>query len=293
MTDEPSHKDLRPVPFAKLREKLGITDEAFLAAGPVPIEGTDIGAHDRFDLDRGVDEPSQCDGRLRITERPGPIWLATCDQCRWEVGIPAANLDAQIRSAHLLERAELEQRFLDREFERTPETDDARRAMRDWMRDGELLPAPALWGKPGRGKTHLMSLVVREVIVRRDVVAWFRSMPQLLAELQSAFDTPEYNRVWGRATMVPLLVLDDLGAEMDSDWKADRVDALIDERYRHELPIVLTTNVAPADWQEAFGARSASRLSGMTFAVEVAGRDWRQDGRQMELAGHSSKEGEV
>lgn len=285
------HKQPLPpvVPFSRLRARLGITDETYLAAAAAPaaVEGTELKLHREYDRQRydDPDEWSGCEGTLRIFDRTGAVWLAQCDVCRFEVGFRAADLEPGIRTAHLLERAELDARFLDVAFEQTPETADARAAVRAWLREDVLLPAPALWGRPGRGKSHLAVVAVRELITRRGTRALFRTTPQLLAGLQAAFETLRYEKLWQEAVTVPLLALDDLGAEMSTDWRAQCIDALIDERYRRELPLVVTTNFAPGDWAEAFGARSASRLAGMTFAVELGGTDWRQRGQQLGLAG--------
>jgi DNA replication protein DnaC len=62
---------------------------------------------------------------------------------------------------------------------------------------------------------------------------------------------------------------------MDTDWRADRIAALIDARYRADLPVMATTNIAPARWPDAFDARTASRLQEMSTPYELLGVDRR------------------
>lgn len=57
-----------------------------------------------------------------------------------------------------------------------------------------------------------------------------------------------------------VLVLDDLGAEFQTDvWRA-QFDELADERYGHQRRTVITTNLAPEIIRERYGARVADRI---------------------------------
>ena len=51
-----------------------------------------------------------------------------------------------------------------------------------------------------------------------------------------------------------LLVIDDLGAERPTPWTAERLDIIVDHRYVHSRPLIVTSNVPTP--------RLAARLSG-------------------------------
>jgi len=66
---------------------------------------------------------------------------------------------------------------------------------------------------------------------------------------------------------VEALVIDDIGGERvrgeyGEDWMASQLDILIDRRYNDMMPTWYTTNLAPPDLLDRYGARFFSRLTG-------------------------------
>src|SRR5581483_7724920 len=132
--------------------------------------------------------------------------------------------------------------------------------------------SPALYGGPGLGKSHLLVAVGERLVRDHDARVMFRSIARLLDELQDGFDRDRkdemaYSPLWERALNVDVLALDDLGAERPTEWRTDRLARLVDERWERELPTIIATNYPPHMWDEAFDARTASRLRGMTVPV--------------------------
>ena len=79
----------------------------------------------------------------------------------------------------------------------------------------------------------------------------------------------------------PLLALDDLGAEAVTDWVRDRIYTLINHRWDHCLPLLVTTNVAPADLASRIGQGIASRIAGCcAHRISVKGPDARRGGKR-------------
>lgn len=74
----------------------------------------------------------------------------------------------------------------------------------------------------------------------------------------------------------PLLVLDDLAAELHgSDWNC-KLDELISRRDADELVTVATTNLPPEQLRAAVGDRAWDRLTGRGGVVECVGPSLRQ-----------------
>lgn len=73
-----------------------------------------------------------------------------------------------------------------------------------------------------------------------------------------------------------VLLLDDLGAAHVTAWNADAAYRLIDHRWAHQLPTILTSNLAAADITAVLGPRLTSRLVGMCQRVALTGADRRQ-----------------
>ncbi len=77
-------------------------------------------------------------------------------------------------------------------------------------------------------------------------------------------------------TRCPLLLLDDLGAAKTSEWTEELTYRLINHRYEHMLPTLITTNLPTAELRTALGDRVASRLAEMTERVVLTGPDRRR-----------------
>lgn len=78
-----------------------------------------------------------------------------------------------------------------------------------------------------------------------------------------------------------MLILDDVGVEISGDDVRAILHRLVDHRWEHELPTLVTSNFTPAQLGDpALGAkrvdeRIVSRFSSY-FAVTVGGPDFRQ-----------------
>ncbi|MBA7580607.1 hypothetical protein ES708_22500 [subsurface metagenome] len=109
-----------------------------------------------------------------------------------------------------------------------------------------------------RGKTHLAVAICRRWL-RKGRLARYAFVPLLLDELRRGFREEgdrSYEARFGRFLNVPLLVLDDLGAEHRTPWVQEKLDTIIDYRLMHDLRLVVTTNTPMAE----LPFRIASRL---------------------------------
>lgn len=80
-----------------------------------------------------------------------------------------------------------------------------------------------------------------------------------------------------------LLIIDDLGAERDTEFTWENVMNVIDARYRAGLPLIITTNLEPKDFTDRGDIRRQrvfSRLKEMCVCLEVRGADRR--GKKMQ-----------
>jgi len=99
-------------------------------------------------------------------------------------------------------------------------------------------------GNYGSGKTHLAAAIANHRLEQGDRVL-FVTVPDLLDHLRASFGpTSEiaYDELFEQVRTAPLLVLDDLGAESATPWAEEKLYQLINHRYLHALPTVITTN---------------------------------------------------
>lgn len=101
-----------------------------------------------------------------------------------------------------------------------------------------------LWGDTGGGKTYAAACVANAVIDKGHP-AMITSFPRILA---AGFD--EREELLQKIRKFSLLVLDDLGAERETEAALETVYAVIDERYKSGKPLIVTTNLHLKEIQE-------------------------------------------
>jgi DNA replication protein DnaC len=175
-------------------------------------------------------------------------------------------------------------RFREVSFEREPIVSldpVVLRRVRAFVRsvDDHLESGQGLWfdGPVGTGKTSLAVLVAKAA---RDAGRSFAlyPVPLLLAEIKRTFDRDSgdnYLAFFRRLCSVDLLVLDDLGAEKQTEWVLEQLYSIINERWQDRRAIVVTTNLPDPDPQSAghLLARGARDLRDAVAGGRVDGRD--------------------
>lgn len=125
----------------------------------------------------------------------------------------------------------------------------------------------ALQGGVGIGKTHLGVSIARRV-----PGAYVINVAELLQELRSSFGADgRPTKVYQRCKDAPLLVLDDMGKAKPSEWVAEALYALINYRVENKLPMVITTNDQPDNWDNRWTPAVADRIRGACDLVEMSG----------------------
>lgn len=99
----------------------------------------------------------------------------------------------------------------------------------------------------------------------------FTTTPDLLDRLRAGYDDKSYKRVMREAQETALLVLDDLGSERFNDWAGERLFAIVDHRYVHELPTFVTSNFGLAQLAERTSERLVDRLREGALILDVDG----------------------
>lgn len=138
-----------------------------------------------------------------------------------------------------------------------------------WIEEPEL-PNLVLLGPVGSGKSHAACAAVRP-LVERGMSLEFWPVVRLLDQLRPGRDPDPYDDV----ARADLLVLDDLGAEKATEWTAERLYAIVNDRWLARRPTIVTTNLAPPQLAAAVGERLASRLLGGATIARLSGADRR------------------
>ncbi len=123
--------------------------------------------------------------------------------------------------------------------------------------DGWLL----LMGNPGCGKTHLAAAIANEAVYRH-FKTLFTIVPDLLDHLRASYapDSPvRYDERIESIRTIYLLIMDDLGTEQASPWAGEKLYQIINYRYNHRLPTVITTNRDLEDIEPRIQSRIVDR----------------------------------
>ena len=133
-----------------------------------------------------------------------------------------------------------------------------------------------LVGGYGTGKTHLAGAIANK-LMDNGVPVLFDTFSGHLNKLKTEFNGGKSVYLEQMKT-VDMLILDDIGKEKISEWSQSIMFDVINYRYEHLLPIVLTTNFKNDSLKGYLGGAVWSRLCEMCSGVMTQGKDYRQDG---------------
>lgn len=148
----------------------------------------------------------------------------------------------------------------------TPEAEAAWQACNDLALDFGAWPTPMLTlaGGVGTGKSHLLQGIGR-IAVESGITTKYIYVPDWLEELRATFDSQgsfSFDETYAPLREATLLLLDDLGAERQTQFTRETLGRVVDYRYREGLQTVIATNVVPfeQDAPALLGDRLADRI---------------------------------
>jgi DNA replication protein DnaC len=134
-----------------------------------------------------------------------------------------------------------------------------------------------LIGPCGVGKTHLAIGILKELL-RKGYSGLYFNIIALLDAIKASYNS-ELKATQGINLEIDLnadvLIIDDLGAEKMSAWVADRLYAIINQRYERNRTLILTTNLDYARLADRVGQRIISRIYEMCILHPCKGEDFR------------------
>lgn len=129
------------------------------------------------------------------------------------------------------------------------------------------------WGNTETGKTHAAACIAN-ALIDKGIPVMVTSFPRIL---NSGFD--ERADIIRQMKEFDLLVIDDLGTERQSEFAMETVYMVIDERYKTQKPLIVTTNLTWKEIQKPKNmdyARIYSRITEMCVPVFFGGEGIRQ-----------------
>lgn len=219
--------------------------------------------------------PKQC--RLKIGDQTRVVGCMCACQSREYEALRKAERDQQERLRLRQLRAECVQ---DRKlelcvFDAAEENQNIRRCRAYVERWPDMLASNAglmFYGETGGGKTFAAACIANALLAK-GVPVMMTSLPRII------------NAGWDKSEIIsslhryPLMVLDDLGAERDSEYALETVYTVIDERYKSGKPLIVTTNLSLQDLKNPKSMayhRIYSRILEMCVPVYFEPRGYRK-----------------
>lgn len=145
-----------------------------------------------------------------------------------------------------------------------------------------------IYGEPEMGKSHAAACIAN-ALIDKGYTAYMNSFETIIGMPHSSLEARQ--RYLNGLKDYSLLVLDDLGAERQSNYMQSQVLNIIDARYKSGRPFIVTTNLTadelkkPADVNNA---RIYSRVLEVCHPIEAKGVSFRrqklkEDYKQMEM----------
>lgn len=150
----------------------------------------------------------------------------------------------------------------------------AKRYVENWSKVRAENLGLLLWGNVGTGKSFVAACIANALLEKGTPVP-MTNFSKILNQMGAMYSDERYKYIASFSSF-PLLIIDDLGIEQTTEYALRQVYAVIDERYKSGLPVIITTNLGIAEIRnpsDVAHARIYSRVLEMCTPVRIDGND--------------------
>ena len=189
--------------------------------------------------------------------------------------------DEQRRIRKLKANGIQEKHLLDWKFDIAEDNEHIRKAkqyVENWKKVKAENLGLLLWGEVGTGKSFAAACIAN-ALLDAGIPVLMTNFSKILNQMGAMYSDERYQYI-ASFSHFQLLIIDDLGIERNTEYALEQVYAVIDERYKSGLPVIITTNLTlseirnPADVAHA---RIYSRILEMCTPVYIGGSDRRKE----------------
>src|SRR5574343_979723 len=139
-------------------------------------------------------------------------------------------------------------------------------------------------GEAGVGKTHLAGAIAQYLITKKYNTVIMLTLIEILGKIKETFKDKSKSEadITTPLKTCDLLIIDDFGQAQTfaKDWRNEKVFEIINYRYEHKKPIIITTNNVFDDIACIYNKAIHSRLIEICISVQVFGSDYRDKERR-------------
>ena len=162
-----------------------------------------------------------------------------------------------------------------------PQLASARKYVKTWPRRKENNNGLLLWGDVGNGKTFYAACIAN-ALIEEGVSVMMTNFAKILNRLAGMY-SEDRSAFVADLMRYSLLIIDDFGAERNTDYALEQVFYVIDERYKTNLSLIITTNLSLTDMEnpeDQTHQRIYDRLLAMCTPVFFDGKSHRVQDRE-------------
>ena len=223
-------------------------------------------------------------GRVRVVS-----CLCKCDQAIMEARKEEDAKREFARRVQSLKTIGLtEKRFYEWRFEndngKNSKLDLARKYVQEWDEMQKKNIGYVIMGPVGTGKSFFAGCIAN-ALMEQGVSVMMTNFSRILNELTKPY--ADKNQIISNLVSYPLLIIDDLGIERNSEFALEMIYNVIDRRYCTKKPLIVTTNLSYQDMTRSDldmeHQRIYSRLMEMCLPVIYKGSDQRIQEQDMKM----------
>lgn len=223
-------------------------------------------------------------GRVRVVS-----CLCKCDQAIMEA---RKEEDAKREFARRVQSIKTigltEKRFYEWRFEndngKNSKLDLARKYVQEWDEMQKKNIGYVIMGPVGTGKSFFAGCIAN-ALMEQGISVMMTNFSRILNELTKPY--ADKNQIISNLVSYPLLIIDDLGIERNSEFALEMIYNVIDRRYCTKKPLIVTTNLSYQDMmrsdQDMEHQRIYSRLMEMCLPVIYKGSDQRMQEQDLKM----------
>lgn len=162
----------------------------------------------------------------------------------------------------------------------------AKRFVENWDEFRKNAMGLLLWGYVGTGKSYIAGCIAN-ALLDKGVPVMMTNFTRMLNKLTDMY-SGDRNSYIDSFNSFPLLIIDDLGVERNSEFAREQVFNIIDSRYRSQLPMIVTTNLTVDELknpEDLARARIYDRVLERCTAIKVND----QNIRKLNMAGNLAR----
>jgi len=138
-----------------------------------------------------------------------------------------------------------------------------------------------VFGLPGRGKTHLVAAVGRELLMRLGVAILFTSTFGLVQQLLRAKSELRLEQYLAKLDRFEAIIIDDIGYVQQNREEMEVLFTFLADRYERKS-LMITSNLVFSQWDRIFKdpmttAAAIDRLVHHSIIVELTGESYRME----------------